>query len=1089
MPRSAPARSSRGQSAATTRAFLFSDLRGYTDYVERKGDTAAARLLKDYRALVRREVARHAGAEVKTEGDSFYVVFDSASAALECAVQVQRRAAGRNAKEADAPLEVGIGIHAGDTVAFDQQFVGSAVNVAARLASQAGAGEIVVSDTVRGLVRTSSAYPLRDRGELALKGVSERVRAWTVAWAAEPAGAAMPLLSAAAQPIAPAAGQLLCPVVVGRDAERSRARELVEAAAAGRGQTLVVGGEAGVGKSAFVRDVVAAATSLGFRLLYGATLESDAGLPYAPFVAAIRSGFRGLEHERLGRVLALAAPDLAELFPELGRAQRDRATTDQHRLAYAFAGLFSTFAREAPVIVAIEDLHWADEASLALLQYLSRELRDSRVLILSTYRSDEMHRRHPFLRVLTGLQRERLAAEIALRRLDREEVRELIRATFAARDPRVSVGEAFRDAIYARSEGNPFFTEELLKSLVESGDVYVDPKTGWERKPLEELQIPGSIKEAVRQRVEALSPDARATVAVAAVIGLQFTFDVLRAARGIDEATLEAHLRELMEGQLVVELGDDERYGFRHALSKEVVYDDLLVRERKRLHRAVVDSIEGDARTEPAIVAHHLLAAGEAARAMPHLLAAAARAMAAGAPREAAAHYARAIEIGVPDDELAATVERQAEAYHAFDIGLSIRTADEAYALYRERGDASGQSRMLRLAGRGHFYESRQEQAEEVTQRAIDVLGGDETPELARAVAQQAGLLMARSDMAAALPLAERAIEIARRTNDAWALANALITKGSVLPRAEGVGSIREGIALAVREGVVEAAMRGYNNLAIALTPLGRPADERLAVLDEAMAYARRHGVEQATLAYVRSMRSGIWFGLGRWDEALAEADAVHESALVYRWSLFFHALANVAREGPDAALPVAAELEKRGAADEHSVPLRAELAALYARAGRREEARAAAERLRSVLARYPPSTRELRTPRSPLGGPTLIGALTLAILTEEPEWIDVAEAELLNEELGRGTVEAARAVLAGDARACAEALRRAFGPYERTGLGAFVYEFAVTCVRTLHARGVALGPEWRAVAGPVRAFAEKVGARWWLAQLEAAGI
>jgi predicted ATPase len=265
----------------------------------------------------------------------------------------------------------------------------------------------------------------------------------------------------------------------------------------------------------------------------------------------VRSGFRGLDRDRLGRVLAHAAPDLAELFPELGRAQRagDAAAADQHRLAVAFHGLFLTFAREAPVLLVIEDLHWADEASLALLQYLARELRDAPAVLLATYRSDEMHRRHPVRRFLAALQRERLATEIALPRLGREQLRELIRATFATTDPNVKVTNEFLDAILARSEGNPFFTEELLKALVESGGLYFKEDTGWNRKPIDELKIPGSIREAVRERVERLSPEARATLAVAAVIGLQFDFETLRVARGAEEAAIEHHLRELIDGQ------------------------------------------------------------------------------------------------------------------------------------------------------------------------------------------------------------------------------------------------------------------------------------------------------------------------------------------------------------------------------------------------------------------------------------------------------------------------------------------------------------------------------------------------------------
>lgn len=156
--------------------FLFSDLRGYTAYVERMGDAAARRLLQTYRGIVRRSVAREKGAEIKTEGDSFYVVFTSSASAVRCGIAIQRTAA-RRRKDV---LEIGIGIHAGEVLPFDHQYVGGAVNIAARLAAAAGPGEILISETVRGLMRTAVRVRLEDRGLLMLKGVAEPIQAYAI---------------------------------------------------------------------------------------------------------------------------------------------------------------------------------------------------------------------------------------------------------------------------------------------------------------------------------------------------------------------------------------------------------------------------------------------------------------------------------------------------------------------------------------------------------------------------------------------------------------------------------------------------------------------------------------------------------------------------------------------------------------------------------------------------------------------------------------------------------------------------------------------------------------------------------------------
>jgi len=187
----APARTSASKAAATelaspasqsTRTFLFADLRDYTAFVETHGDAAASKLIASFRGLVRAQVARAGGAEVKTEGDSFYIVFSSARQALECGVGILRGAATASAGGAAPPLRIGIGIHAGEPVSHEGQFVGSAVNVAARLAQSAGPGELLVSDLVRGLLRTTSTPPMRER-TVTLKGIAQPLRAFTVRWA------------------------------------------------------------------------------------------------------------------------------------------------------------------------------------------------------------------------------------------------------------------------------------------------------------------------------------------------------------------------------------------------------------------------------------------------------------------------------------------------------------------------------------------------------------------------------------------------------------------------------------------------------------------------------------------------------------------------------------------------------------------------------------------------------------------------------------------------------------------------------------------------------------------------------------------
>jgi len=1082
------------------RAFLFSDLREYTSFVEARGDRAAVELLGRYRALVRREVSRQKGAEVKTEGDSFYVVFESPSAALECAVAIQRRVDAQARSQPEAPLRVGIGLHAGESIAADDQFVGGAVNIASRLAGKARAGEIVMSDTLRGLVRTATGYEMDDRGGLRLKGVPERVRAWSVRWRDESPLPVAPLAHdalpepARVQPPEPASGQLVCPVVVGRAGEVARVQALLELAGEGRGQTVLVAGEAGVGKSALGRRVIEAATSNGVRVLYGATLESDAGLPYAPFIAAIRSGFRGLPQERLGRVLAQAAPDLAQLFPELGR-RAESGAAEHHRLSVAFHGLFRTFASEAPTLVILEDLHWSDESSHHLLHYLARELRDARVLLIATYRSDEMHRRHPLLRTVAAMQRERLVSEITLQRLSREDVAELIRQVFVTTDPDVQVSAEFRDAIYERSEGNPFFTEELLKSLVESGDVYFTTTSGWDRKPIAQLRIPTSVREAVRLRAERLSEGAQATLSAAAVIGQRFAFELLRTVRDVAEPALEGHVRELIEQQLAIELDTPDEYAFRHALTREVAYDDLLARERRRLHRAVAQALAAGEHAEPALIAHHLTAAADEAAALPYVLEAAERALRADAPREAAAHFERAIAIGLAEERTGPTLERLAEAYYLFDFALSRKTAEEAARLYRHSGDALGLSRMLRLASRNVWQQGDSNRAVVIAQDAIAALEGtDESPELGRAIAHLAQLKMVAREDEEAIGLAERALALGERLRDDWTIANATITKGTSLANSGADKSaardlLERGRTLAVERDLAETALRGYNNLAVAAGRLDLNPAEVGRLLDEGVAYAERHGIEQPMLHSQRSFRA---YAEGRWDESLVVGARVPPTSFWYGFPLIARAMIAAGRDGPAAGIAILRDFAEEASRQDEAQRFLPSILTMTILSICADDARSAARWLERLEQRARSDRGVYRGMLTGLGpaGTGLFGAWTSLLsgaCLGRADWIEWLDASLSTLDLFAAAVarDAGLALRARDQARLALSLEACLADHERRG-NAAQPDSLILAARAARAFGMTLGPEWQTPIERVRATAERTEARWYMAELEA---
>ncbi len=904
--------------------------------------------------------------------------------------------------------------------------------------------------------------------------MSEPIQAWSITVAEERAAPAMPLAPAPA-PHAPAAGQILCPVVVGRESELTQAAAALDAALASHGQTVVLAAEAGGGKTAFVRELEQRARERGFRVLIGATLESDTALPYSPLVAAVRSGFRGIERERLGRVLAQMAPDLAQLFPELGRAARadGAAPMEQHRLSVAFHGLFTAFAREAPILVVLEDLHWSDEASLDLLHYLARELRDSRSLLLATYRSDEMHRRHPFLRTLASLQRERLVTEIALRRLTVDEVATLIRETFATT---TAVSAEFRDAVYARCEGNPFFTEELLKALVESGGIY-RTATGWERKPVEELRIPTSIREAVHGRIERLSAEAQATLSAASVIGLRFPFAVLRATAGGTPADVLAHLRQFIELQLVIEEGgEDDLYAFRHALTREVVYDELLAPERKALHHGIAAVLEARPRTEPALLALHLVAAGEQQRALPHLLEAADRAMATGAPREAATHYERALEIGVSEADLPRTYEALARVYRRFDFTRGRRAAERALALYRKADDHRGISRTLLILSDDATILA-DTRARALIDEAVTVVEGlGDTVELAHALGKlgfRAGGLGVIADIRR---LADRLLALGERLHDEGAIARAYQLQGVALMNdrpAAGLELIVRGQDLAIQSGRTDIALGGYLRTTGAMTYLRRPREEIFAVIDAGLSYARDHGIEETPLIPARAY---YHLNHAEWDEALESAQRIERSTW-YDNVVEIRARIAEGREGPASAATLYREHARAWRALTGEARPPALISTAYA--ALLSDERAAGTAALEELGRLGASPVQLIN-----SGWSLL--LLCATLLDRPKWIDAVEPLLQRGEwtgmrAGAAACRAGRAFLAGDAAECGRLLSTMAGldaPPSHFGIDTANVDYIIGLVREARSRGWTVGPEWDGALSSARAFAEKAKAR-----------
>jgi predicted ATPase len=375
--------------------------------------------------------------------------------------------------------------------------------------------------------------------------------------------------------------------MVGREPHLAALRHCLDTALAGKGQTILVSGEAGIGKSRLVGEAAVSARDRGMHVLTGQCFEPDRTLPYGPWRDLIRNSLLG--QPWAGDILTEVAPDLGGLVPGVAGGANANQEPNKHRVDHALARLIDAVAIQSPLFLVIEDVHWSDEASLDLLVQLARRQRRGTVcpvMLVVTFRGDEVS---PELgATLTAIDRERLAVDARLGPLPRAEVIAMLRAMG---ERGRTVGPDLADAIYRLSEGNPFFVEELFRSALAGarGPGQLD-ETAAGPATASTIPLPRSVSEAVGRRVRRLSDGARETLTIAAVTGRRFEFALLAELSSCEEAQLLGRVKELVAARLVVEESAD-RFAFRHALVRQAIAEALLDRERRVLHRRVFDTI------------------------------------------------------------------------------------------------------------------------------------------------------------------------------------------------------------------------------------------------------------------------------------------------------------------------------------------------------------------------------------------------------------------------------------------------------------------------------------------------------------------
>ncbi len=629
-----------------TLTVLFTDAVASTEALARLGDERFGVVQRVHLDLLRTAVAAHEGREVKSLGDGLMVTFGGASDALACAVAMQQavEAAARRGEEG---LALRVGVALGDVdVADDGDCHGTAVVEAARVCAVAGGGQVLASETVKLVAGSRGGHVFTPLGPVELKGLAEPVSLVEVGWAPVAEGGAV-----APVPLPPRLAFESSWTFVGRSREVERIDALWAEAVGGALRVALLGGEPGAGKTRLAREVAVHAHERGALVLFG-RVDEDLAVAYQPFAEALRHYLASVDETTREHVLALRGGVLARLVPELV----DEQPQGQVEAWAIYEGLVDWLSGEAaqrPVVLVLDDIHWAAKATLGALMHLVRSERLQRILIVGTYRDTELDRRHPLAEALADLRREEGVERLAIRGLDTVGVEAFVQA--ARGDALDDGARELAELLTEQTQGNPFFVGQVLRHLAESGAVQeVDGR--WVRtETADGFVVPEGVREVVGRRISRLSQLAGELLTVAAVAGPQFDTSIVAQVAGHPVSEALDGFDEAVGSRLVLETDVPGRLRFAHALVRQTLEDELTTLRRVHLHRDLALATEarfGAPESAVAELAHHFAeaaVAGEGERAAHYAERAAVQAIDRGAPEQAADLFQRALDLLPPD--------------------------------------------------------------------------------------------------------------------------------------------------------------------------------------------------------------------------------------------------------------------------------------------------------------------------------------------------------------------------------------------------------------------------------------------------------
>ncbi|MEK6304460.1 MAG: protein kinase [Acidobacteriota bacterium] len=630
-------------------------------------------------------------------------------------------------------------------------------------------------------------------------------------------GSSAPALAErAVQQDAKSLSRLAAGVFIGREQETKELRVALHETVSGKGHLFMLVGEPGSGKTRMTEQLATYARLCNAQVLTGSCYEGEGAPAFWPWLQIVRSYAQELEPEKLLSIMGPGAADIAQVVSEIRERLPELPpppTLEPEQARFRLFDSVTTFLKNAsklqPLVVILDDLHWADKPSLLLLQFLARELKDACILVIGTYRDMELGRQHPLSQTLGELSRQGLSARIVLRGLTEQDVARFIEMTTGIKPP-----ESLVSTVYQQTEGNPFFLSEIVRLLVVEGQLERPHTTS-----TSSIRIPEGVREVIGRRLDQLSDECNRILTIASVVGREFNLDALEPLSDVTGDQLLELLDEAMAARVISEapraVGE---YSFVHALIRETLYDEISTARRVRFHRRIGDVLEklyaNSLESHLPELAYHFFQAapaGSSDKAIDYAIRAAKRAISLLAYEEAAGHYERARAV----TELQEEVDEAQRGEMSLALGDAHKKAGnnakareaflQAADIARKRGAPEQLARAALGIGISIVASGKVDELEVSTlKEALSALGEEDTALRARLLAQLSMALYYSPELRDEIN--QQAVEIARRVDDPAAIVAALYGRHLIL---DGTPNVEERLAVATE--ILGIAERGGN--------------------------------------------------------------------------------------------------------------------------------------------------------------------------------------------------------------------------------------------------------------------------------------